>query len=77
MDAVLGLKFVEEAIPAIPGKKVKRKTDTEDSAGIQINGGTVGDLILFHCQWSFYNGINFHFQFYYNVIRQRREVYSV
>ena len=53
MDAVLGLKFVEEAIPAIPGKKVKRKTDTEDSAGIQINGGTVGDLILFHCQWSF------------------------
>jgi hypothetical protein len=36
----LGLKFVE---CAIPGEKVKRKADTEDSAGIQINSRPVCD----------------------------------
>jgi len=40
VDAVLGLKFVDEAIP---WKKVKRKADTEDSTGIKINGHPVGD----------------------------------
>ena len=33
MDVMLGSKFVEGAIP---GKKVKQKADTEDSAGMQI-----------------------------------------